>query len=119
MTPPAFPERWEEREYRVRVRQFGFLPVGWQVIGIERPESGGAARTLRDNGRGTLARRWDHHITVELTSDGQTLYTDRVEIEAGLLTLAVWSFARAFYAHRQRRWRRLVANGFRYGSVVP
>ena len=27
--PPAFPERWEEREYRVRVRQFGVVP-GWR-----------------------------------------------------------------------------------------
>ena len=117
--PPAFPERWEEREYRVRMKQFGVVPVGWQVIGIERPEPEGSARVLRDNGRGTLARRWDHLITVESAGPGRTRYTDRLEVEAGPLTPFVWAFARAFYAHRQRRWRRLVASGFEYGGAAP
>lgn len=112
--PAAFPERWAEREYRIRMRAFGLVPLGWQVIGIERPAPGGPARRLRDDGRGTLARRWDHLITVEPAGPGRTRYTDRVEIEAGLLTPFVGVFAWGFYAHRQRRWRRLVDRGFQY-----
>ena len=111
LDPPAFPERWEEREYRVRVRQLGVIPLGWQVIRIERPAPVGGTRYLRDNGRGALARRWDHLITVAPAGPGRTRYTDRVEIEAGPLTPFVWAYARAFYAHRQRRWRALVAEG--------
>lgn len=120
LDPDRFPERWEEREYRVRMRQFGVLPVGWQVIGIERPPHSDRARHLRDNGRGTLASTWDHLITVEPIDDQhgrtKTRYTDRLGVRAGLLTPMVWAFARLFYAHRQRRWRRLVRRGFEYGG---
>ena len=69
--------------------------------------------------RGALIRRWDHLITIEPAGPRRTRYTDWVEAEAGLLTPLVWAFARVFYAHRQRRWQRLVAHGFRYGGVDP
>ena len=118
LDPPTFPERWEEREYRVRVRPFGAIPLGWQVVRIERPAPSAGAFYLRDNGRGALARRWDHLITIEPAGPGRTRYTDRVEVEAGPLTPLVWAFARAFYAHRQRRWQRLVARGFRYSEAA-
>lgn len=50
----------------------------------------------------TLTRRWDHWITIALgTTSGTTHYTDRVEIEAGLLTPLIAGFARVFYARRQ------------------
>ncbi|GAB5550198.1 MAG: hypothetical protein SangKO_099580 [Sandaracinaceae bacterium] len=114
--PPAFPERWEERDYHVRLRPFGGGAVGRQTIRIERPSSPGDVHVLRDNGSGTVARRWDHVMTVEPAAWGRTRYTDRVEIEAGPLTPAVWAVARGFYGHRQRRWRRLVASGFQYGA---
>jgi hypothetical protein len=55
----------------------------------------------------------DHWITIAPgAADGTTHYTDRVEIEAGLLTPLIAGFARVFYAHRQRRWRALAATGF-------
>jgi len=38
--------------------------------------------------------------------------TDRVHIDAGMLTPLVAAFARLFYAHRQKRWRALAKNGF-------
>ena len=34
--------------------------------------------------------------------------TDRVEIHAGWKTVFVWLWANAFYAHRQRKWIRLL-----------
>ena len=95
------------------MRLLGVLPLGWQEIRITRPTPTGETRHLRDAGRGALARRWDHLITVAPAGPGRTRYTDRVEVEAGWLTPAVWAFARLFYAHRQRCWRRLVARGFR------
>lgn len=87
--------------------------MGWQVVGIERQPPVGAIRRLRDNGRSLLIQRWDHLITVEPDGSRRTRYTDRIEIEAGWLTPLVWAFAQVFYAHRQRRWRRLAASGFR------
>ncbi len=113
LDPPRFPERWDERPYRVGVRLFGVLPLGWQVVGIRRPPDTGLARHLRDDGHSALVRRWDHLITVEPAGPGRTRYTDRVEVEAGVLTPVVWAFAALFYRHRQRRWRDLAARGFR------
>ena len=119
LTPAAFPERWAEQEYTVLLRLFGIVPVGWQVIGIEQKPPEGALRRLRDNGRSRLIQRWDHLITVEPEGPEHTRYTDRIEIDAGWLTPLIWAFARALYAHRQRRWRRLVASGFRYEGAPP
>ncbi len=36
------------------------------------------------------------------------LYTDEIEIKAGMLTPAIWIFARLFYRHRQKRWKMLL-----------
>jgi hypothetical protein len=92
---------------------FGVIPIGWQTIGIELPGAPTGEYRLRDNGHGPLIERWDHMIEIAPEGEG-TRYTDRVHIEAGLLTPLVAAFARAFYAHRQRRWQRLVARAFRY-----
>jgi hypothetical protein len=115
--PPAFPERWEERNYRVGLRILGWIPFGSQVIGISRGdfsdnESGFRAQ-LRDNGHSAIVSKWDHWITVESAPEG-CRYTDRIEIEAGALTPLVWAFAWVFYRHRQRRWQRLVRRDFEY-----
>lgn len=109
----AWPERWTPGRYQAWMLLFGFIPIGWQVIGIELPATSAGAYRVRDNGHGPLIGRWDHMI--EITPEGSgTRYVDRVHIEAGLLTPVVAAFARLFYAHRQRRWRKLVAADFRY-----
>ena len=54
---------------------------------------------------------WDHWIEVAPDGEG-TRDTGRVTVEAGLPTPFVALFAHIFY--RQRRWRRLVADGFDY-----
>ena len=109
--PPEWPERWEERAYRARLRFLGVLPIGPQVIDISKPPQDGLTRFIRDNGHSPLIRRWDHLITV--TPEGaQTRYTDQVDIAAGLLTWPVAAFARRFYRHRQKRWASLIEQGF-------
>lgn len=114
--PKTLPDTWSTGRYRVGMWSFGVLPLGGQWVGIEFPE--GEAITdgravLRDNGAGTLITTWDHWIFLEDLGNGRTRYTDRVDVRAGLMTPAIWLFARIFYGHRQRRWRRLVATGFR------
>ncbi len=114
LTPSEFPSTWSEGTYWVRLKLFGLLPIGRQAIVISYPQAGNAlAFMLRDNGYSPLISKWDHLITAQEVSGG-TLYRDRVTIEAGILTPAVWLFARLFYAHRQRRWATLAANGFNY-----
>ena len=50
---------------------------------------------------------WDHRITLK-DLGGQTEYTDEVDIRAGWRTFFVWLWAKAFYAHRQRKWIKLL-----------
>lgn len=111
--PKPFPTIWGEGEYRAQMLVFGFLPIGWQAIVISRPEARDGARLLRDNGYGPLIKRWDHWIVVRPDPSGEgTLYTDRVHIEAGVLTPLIAAYARFFYAHRQKRWRALARSSF-------
>ncbi|MBD2843151.1 hypothetical protein [Erythrobacter rubeus] len=108
----AFPERWEEGEYRAWMLLLAVLPIGWQAIVISKPEAKGAVRFLRDNGYGPLIKRWDHWIEIAPENATTTRYVDRVTIEAGILTPVIAAFARVFYGHRQRRWRALAASDF-------
>lgn len=112
--PPRFPERWAEGEYRVAMRGFGFVPLGKQTIGIELPPPRSDTRIVRDNGRGQLFRTWDHWIFIEPLDAQRTRYTDRVTFDAGFLNLLAKPFVRDFYRHRQARWKRLIADDFRY-----
>ena len=113
LDPEQLPEIWTEGRYKVAMLWKGFLPVGWQYVGIEPQPMRGNVWSIRDNGSGALIRTWDHMIEISPEGEG-TRYVDRVRIEAGLLTPFVALFARLFYAHRQKRWRRLVANAFDY-----
>jgi hypothetical protein len=108
--PPALPAHWSEGKYLVRMRLFGLIPLGQQYICIENPAPA-KKWVLRDNGAGTTARVWDHHIYV-LPEGAGTRYIDHVRIEAGVLTPLVVVFACALYRYRQYRWRRLVRHGF-------
>lgn len=110
VAPADWPSRWTTGPFPVRMKLFGLLPLGEQTIDISMPSASPDCFALRDNGHSRLIPRWDHLITIEATDDGAR-YTDRVEIEAGWRTPFVGLFARLFYAHRQRRWRRLAALG--------
>ncbi len=113
--PPAFPDSWQVGPYEVSLKLWGILPFGRQVIDIEYPVTTPPVRTLRDKGHSALTRVWDHLITLEPTPGG-TRYTDRIAIDAGLLTPLVAAFAQRFYRHRQARLARLVAAGFDYAA---
>ncbi|MBI1394292.1 MAG: hypothetical protein GC152_16310 [Alphaproteobacteria bacterium] len=114
--PLAFPETWEEREYRVMMLWRGFLPIGEQIIGMELPTPENGRYFVRDNGRSATISRWDHLITIEPTGDGRAAYEDRLDLDAGRLTPVIAAWAKGFYEHRQRRWARLVDAGFDYGA---
>ncbi len=115
LDPPAFPATWDEREYRVALRLFCVLPLGWQVIGVAFPASTAPPYVLRDRGHSPLMRQWDHQILVTLTESGVT-YTDQLRYDAGWATRPLRPLLRAFFAHRQRRLARLVQ---REGSCGP
>jgi hypothetical protein len=95
---------WQEGETVVGwVFLFGVIPFSRHHLHIARVDDG--HRILRSQEHGGLVRLWNHEIEVEPISESRCRYTDRIEIDAGLLTPAVVAYARAFYRLRQRRWR--------------
>ncbi|MBI3794947.1 MAG: hypothetical protein HY280_09515 [Nitrospinae bacterium] len=113
--PAVPPEMFLEQKYLVKLRLFGLIPIGWQVIDVScrhlSAEKGKFWFELRDNGHGQMISKWDHTITITQNGAG-TLYKDRIEIKAGFLTPFVWVFASVLYRHRQRRLCKLALRGF-------
>ena len=118
----GFAPSWSEGEHAVRLRAFGLVPIGEQIIGIsfhERRDSAGSdvIRIMRDNGRGTsgslaLVTKWQHSIAIATGPAGRTLYRDQLNFEAGLLTPLLWLGYWAFWQWRglrisqlARRWK--------------
>lgn len=100
----ALPERWSASStVRCRSYLFGFIPLGTRTLVFERIDP--QLREIQTRERDPLIRRWDHCIRLEPLGAAQCKYSDNIEIEAGLLTPAVWLFARRFYRHRQHRWQ--------------
>jgi hypothetical protein len=108
-----FPSFWQEGVYETQMQLFGLIPLSRQLIRIELPQPAddGPVR-IRDNGQGHLARTWDHWIIIDPVDTEYCRYTDRVTVQAGLLTPFVWLFALGFYAWRQYRWKRLARLNF-------
>jgi len=101
----AFPETWAEHTpYDTRLFLFGWLPIGGQRIQVSL-RSEGAARMLRDDGGGGLAKKWEHVIRIEPAPGGRTRYTDALDVGAGLLTPFVWAFTQLLFRYRQSRLR--------------
>jgi len=102
----ALPERWSEGStVRVRSYVFGLIPLGTRALTIEQVDD--ERRVIQTRESDALIRRWDHRISIASLSGDSCLYTDEVEIEAGIFTLFVWLFAQWFFRHRHRRWTRV------------
>jgi len=84
---------------------FGLLP--WSRHRLEVHAIDDEVMRFESRERGGLVRRWDHVIEVTAIDGGRCRYTDRLVIDAGLVTPVVVAFGRVFYAYRQRNWRRL------------
>jgi hypothetical protein len=111
---------WGTEEYRVSVRALGAFSVGTQAIrlnAIGAREPG--VRILRDSGGGTsglLAAipHLDHQMAIAPDPAGpdaegrtRTLYRDKLEVHAGLLTPLAWYTLWAFWQWRGLQLRRL------------
>lgn len=110
--PLGFPQSWPNGEHHVRVRAFGVVPIGEQVIGVSYPQRDDEVRIMLDTGRGvsgplSAITRWEHSLAVAPAPGGKTLYRDRLVFEAGLLTPLLWPVYWAFWQWRGIRMQRL------------
>ena len=92
-----------------RFRLFGVIPFGTHTIHIVRFNPEG----IRSREANEHVPVWNHDIIIAPVDANHTEYTDRVEIRAGWKTAFIWVWANAFYAHRQRKWIRLLRDGNR------
>ncbi len=90
-----------------RLRLFGTIPFGTHTIRIIRFDA--ERISSREGNRHVPV--WNHDILFFPIDENHTEYTDRVEIRAGWKTIFIWLWAKAFYAHRQRKWIRLLRKG--------
>ena len=87
-----------------RFRLFGLIPCGTHTIHILRFDPD--CVSSREGNEHVPV--WNHEIRLVEKDETHTRYTDRVEIHAGWKTPFIWLWANAFYAHRQRKWIRLL-----------
>jgi hypothetical protein len=105
-------DRWPETLFSpgivltTRVRLFGLGPPSHHEVRVVRVDETERVIETQENGR--LVGTWNHQMHVEVLSDAESRYTDRVELRAGLLTPVAWLFAYMFYRGRQRRWLKLL-----------
>lgn len=97
---------WEKGQTTsFKFKLFCLIPFGTHTIHVEEFSINGIC-THESN---TYVPIWNHQIKLSALPDGSTEYSDRVEIGAGWKTSLVWLWAKFFYAHRQRKWRKLLA----------
>ena len=105
----SIPEKWSlGTEYKFRLSFFGIVPLGDHVIKLV--EINKEKNLIVSNEHGKLTKVWNHIITFYATDDQTILYTDEIEIKAGILTLSIWLFAQIFYRHRQNKWKKLIGS---------
>ncbi len=100
--------RWQEGiVYKFRLWLHGFIPMGVHEIVLERIDV--ARMEIQSRERNRIVTVWNHLIILRRTDDNKTLYTDEVELYAGVFTRPAVFWSRAFYRHRQRRWQQILS----------
>ena len=95
---------WQEgRVYRFKRYLCGHLSAGFHTIRIERIDPKRHLIHSRESGA-PLIQTWDHLIRLQATLDGKTLYTDCIDLYAGLATPLLAGWVTNYCKHRQRRW---------------
>lgn len=97
---------WEKGQtMSFRFKLFCLIPFGTHTIHVEEFSVHG----IYTHESNTYVPIWNHRIKLSALPEGSTEYSDEVEIGAGWKTGLVWLWARLFYAHRQRKWMKLLA----------
>ena len=100
---------WESgKSTAYKFKLFGIIPFGLHTINVLSFDLEDGVYTHEGNVHVPV---WNHRIVLYGLPDNRCLYTDIVKIDAGWKTLFVYLWAKCFYAHRQRRWIKLLKEG--------
>jgi len=89
-----------------KFRLFSFIPFGTHKIHVIRFGFNDGIFTHEGNEHVPI---WNHEIILEELPENKCRYTDKVNIEAGWKTIFIWLWANCFYAHRQRKWIKMLS----------
>ncbi|MBQ1971566.1 MAG: hypothetical protein II223_03885 [Treponema sp.] len=95
----------EDSAFAFHFKLFALIPFGVHTIKVIQFDIEKGIYTQEGNKHVPV---WNHKIILEKIDENTTKYTDIVEIQAGGKTLFVYLWANCFYAHRQRKWKRLL-----------
>ena len=95
----------EDSAFAFHFKLFALIPFGGHTIKVIQFDIEKGIYTQEVNKHVPV---WNHKIILEKIDENTTKYTDIVEIQAGWKTLFVYLWANSFYAHRQRKWKRLL-----------
>lgn len=114
-TKHPFPTLWQNGEYEVELRLFNLLIIGKQLLQIELPTQQNHRYAIRDHGHGIsgvlkFVKKWDHRIILAENENKTTLYSDIIEVNAGIITIPVSLYAQLFYRWRQKRWKKFLSS---------
>ncbi|MCR4860017.1 MAG: hypothetical protein K5910_05075 [Bacteroidales bacterium] len=99
--------QWKEGcSFALHLRIFGMIPLGIHTIRIVSLDQ--EILEIRSEESNPHVPVWNHLITLGHIDGRNTEYTDKVDIEAGWKTPLIYLWARSFYAHRQRKWIRIL-----------
>ncbi len=108
-----FPPTWTRGDHLVRTRLFGLLAIGDQRIRLAHlpPRRRAHPRGLGRAGVGRARHRarWRHRMAVSSLPGGHTLYRDRLDFSAGVLTPIVWIGIWMLWQYRAIGIRRVIA----------
>lgn len=98
---------WEEGDtYRFKLKILNIIPFGIhtiKVIDINREKY-----LIYTNEENKFVNTWNHRIEIKKIGLNKSSYKDEVEINAGIWTPIIYGFAKIFYTHRQRKWKKLL-----------
>ncbi|MBR5644182.1 MAG: hypothetical protein IKW77_08345 [Salinivirgaceae bacterium] len=89
-----------------KFKLFGLIPFGTHTINVISFDLENGIYTQEGNKHVPV---WNHRITLVDMPDNQCVYSDIVEIDAGWKTPFVFLWAKCFYAHRQRKWLKILS----------
>jgi len=98
--------KWEiNKEYIFKLFIYGFIPFGDHKIIIKKLDK--ENKIILSNEYNKIVKIWNHLIFMENVGENEIKYTDEVEIYAGIFTLFTAIWAKLFYKHRQKKWKRI------------
>jgi len=98
--------KWEiKKEYVFKLFIYGFIPFGDHKIILKELDK--ENKIILSNENNKIVKIWNHLILMENVGENEVKYTDEVEIYAGIFTLFTAIWAKLFYKHRQKKWKRI------------